>query len=122
MKISVRTAIIGCALLLVSLNLSCGYGSNYNSSSGSVSAPNISGLAPNNTMAGSTGFVLTVNGSNFGTDSVVYWSSSVRATTYVSGNQITANISSSDVATTGTVQVYVHSGGQNSNMMNFMIN
>ena len=112
------------ALFFILLEIGCGgYGSNYNSSTGPMSAaPNITALAPNSATAGAAGFVLTVNGSNFGNDSVVYWNSTVRATTYVSAGQITANISSSDVATAGTAMVYVHSGGQNSNMMNFTIN
>jgi IPT/TIG domain len=123
MKFSIRTAIIFPALILTLLEIGCGYGSNYNSTPSPMSAvPNISGLAPNSATAGGAGFVLTVNGSNFGGDAVVYWNSTVRATTYISGSQIMANIASADVATAGVAMVYVHSGGQNSNMMNFTIN
>jgi len=122
MKIGISKAIIFATLLLTALEVGCGYGSNYNSTMGSTAAPNIAALTPTSTTAGAAGFVLTVNGSNFGTDSVVYWNSMVRATTYISSGQITANISSSDVAMAGTAVIYVHTGGQNSNMMNFTIN
>ena len=56
--------------------------------------------------------MLTVNGSGFGTDALVYWGTATRTTTYVSTSQVTANIMASDIMNAGTVQVYVHSGGQ----------
>jgi hypothetical protein len=70
-------------------------------------------------MHGGTGFTLTINGNNFGADAAVYWNAAARATTYVTGNQVTAAITASDIANTGRVPVYVRSGGQNSNTVDF---
>lgn len=111
-----------CVFLLLAVTFGCGYGSNYNGmGSGSGSAPNISQLMPSSVAAGSSDFVLTVNGANFGTSSVVYWNSVAHNATYLTGQQVTTTISASDVATAGTIQVYVRSNNQNSNTMTFTI-
>ena len=109
-----------CMLLLTAAMLGCGYGSNYNGM-GSGAAPSISQLMPNSVAAGGSGFVLTVNGTNFGTGSVVYWNSVAHNATYLTGQQVTTAISASDVAMAGTIQVYVRSNNQNSNTMTFNI-
>jgi IPT/TIG domain len=96
----------------------CGYSRNYMNGTG---APQITTLSPPNTTAGGAAFVLTVNGSGFGTDSLVYWGTTTRTTTYVSPMKVTANIEAADIMNTGTVQVYVHSGGTNSNATSFTI-
>jgi hypothetical protein len=80
----------------------------------------ISVSAPPNSMAsipycGPNGFTLTVTGSNFVSGSIVNWSSAanpsasgpVRATSFVSSNQLTAAILPSDVAFPGTAAVSV---------------
>ena len=112
-----------CVLLLTLFVLSCGYGSNYNPMNpGSGAVPNISQLMPNSAMAGGSGFVLTINGTNFGTGSVVYWNSVAHNSSYLTGQQITTMISSAEVATPGNIAVYVHgSNGQNSNTMMFQV-
>lgn len=118
----------GTAVLLgvVLFSLGCGYGShNYNTMTGNTpttAAPAISQLSPSSATSGGMGFVLTVNGSNFGTDATLYWNGAPRASTYVTGNQVTAAISAADIASKGTVSVYVRSNNQNSNTVNFMIN
>jgi sugar lactone lactonase YvrE len=48
--------------------------------------------------AGSPGFLLTVNGANFVSSSVVQWNGGARATTVVSATQLQATITSADVA------------------------
>ena len=108
-------------LLATVLMFGCGYGSrNYNPGmTGGGSAPSIATLSPSSAMHGGSGFTLTINGSNFGTDAAVYWNGVAQATMYVTGNQVTAAITASDVANTGMVPVYVRSGGQNSNTVNF---
>jgi hypothetical protein len=83
--------------------------------------PKIVQLAPPSAVAGTAAFVLTVSGSGFGTDSIVYWGTSTRTTTYLSTSQITAEITAADIMNIGTVQVYVHSGGVNSNAVTFNI-
>lgn len=97
----------------------CGYSSrNYMNGNG---MPNITQLNPQSAMAGGAAFVMDVNGTGFGTDSVVYWGGMTRMTAYVSTTQVKANITAADIMTAGTVPVYVHSGGANSNSVNFTI-
>ena len=112
---------ISLALLLgiMLMGAGCGYSShNYTNGNG---MPQITQLAPASTAAGGGDFVLTVNGTGFGTDSVVYWGTMIRTTTYMSTTKVTANITSADIMTAGMVQVYVHSAGTNSNAMAFTI-
>ena len=111
-------------LLLVVLTLSCGYGSSYSNNMGSLptTVPNISQLIPHSAPAGHAGFVLTINGTGFGSDTVVYWNSQSRSTSYAMANQLTTMLSASDVAAPGTASVYVQSHGQKSNTMTFTIN
>ena len=122
-------------ILLAISALGCGgYGSGSSSNSGSMAAgtPSISPpLVPNTAAAGGAGFTLTVNGSGFVTQSVVYWNSMPHSTTFVTSSQLTAAIAASDVATTGTIPVYVRNPGgtgiymnqmaQNSNTVNFTV-
>jgi hypothetical protein len=67
--------------------------------------PSISGLNPNSTEAGGSGFTLRVDGSNFVTGSIVRWNNSNRNTTYGSPSQLTASILASDIATAGQSSV-----------------
>ena len=71
------------------------------------SVPLLSAITPQSTNAGSTGFTLTVDGSNFIDGSTVRWNGVDRVTTYVSATQLTAAIPAADVAATGTAQVTV---------------
>ncbi len=115
-------------LLLMTLSFGCG---GYGSGSGTqpASTPNISALSPDSANAGGDDFVLTVNGTGFARDSVVYWKSASVSTTYVSTQQLTAKILAADTTTAGTVSVYVNNPGTgmyamgvNSNSVNFTIN
>ena len=104
-------------LLLVSAG--CGYGShNYMNGGGN---PHIAALTPNSTGHGGAAFTLTITGTGFGADSVVYWGTMPLGTAYASGSQVSAGVSMADIANSGSVQVYVHSGGTNSNAMTFTI-
>jgi hypothetical protein len=111
---------ISLALLLAItlLGPACGYSHNYMNGNG---MPAITQLMPSSAPANSGAFVLTVNGSGFGTDSLVYWGTTTRMTTYQSTSQVTADITDADIMNSGSVQVYVHSGGANSNAMTFTI-
>jgi hypothetical protein len=110
---------LGLLLGITLMGAGCGYGSrNYMNGNGS---PKVTQLMPSNATANSGAFVLTVNGSGFGTDALVYWGTATRTTTYVSTSQVTANIMASDIMNAGTVQVYVHSGGANSNAVPFTV-
>jgi trimeric autotransporter adhesin len=108
--------------LLLTLALSaagCGYGSHY--MGGGTGAPAITSLSPAMTNAGDPAFTLTVNGSGFGTDSVVYWNGTALPSAYGTGTKVTATVSAADVTTAGTFPIYVRSGGKNSNTMNFTV-
>ena len=116
----VLVAVLASLILAVT---GCGYSSNYmsNSGGGGAGAPAISGLVPGTAMAGGGAFVLTVNGSGFGTDAVVYWGMTPQTSTYVTNKQVTAQIPAADIASAGTVSIYVRSNGKNSNSVNFSV-
>jgi len=114
-----------CIAILLSVVLpaaGCGYGSNYNGGTMMPgTTPKLTELVPNDTPAGSPGFTLTVNGTGFGTSTSVFWNGSALATSYVTGNQITATVTAADVAASGNIPVYVRSGTTNSNMLTFTV-
>jgi IPT/TIG domain len=69
--------------------------------------PVVSSLSPSSATAGALGFTLTVDGSGFGSSSVVRWNGADRATTFVSAGQLRAAIAASDLAAAGSVPVGV---------------
>jgi hypothetical protein len=69
--------------------------------------PSLSTLSPASVIAGGSAFTLTVTGSNFVNGSTVQVNGSSRATTYVSGTQLTASISASDIAVAGYLSITV---------------
>jgi hypothetical protein len=69
--------------------------------------PTITTLVPSSIAAGSPAFSLTLNGTNFATNSSVMWNGSARVTTFVSTTQLTAAITAADVLTAGTASVTV---------------
>jgi hypothetical protein len=87
--------------------------------------PTLVSLSPNIATAGSPAFTITVNGTDFVNGAVVQWNGSPRPTTFVSGTQLTAQITASDVAGVGTANVTVVNpapGGGSSNTLIFTIN
>ncbi len=64
-------------------------------------------LSPRSALPGSGSTVMTVNGANFGTKSVVNWNGSPLATTFVSGHQLTATIPATDLTSAGTGTITV---------------
>jgi len=119
--------------LLVAAGLACGYSSKSTPATAGTT-PNISTLSPNNASHGSTGVVLTVNGTNFSTNATVNWNGTALTTTYISAQQMMTTIPNADLETAGTAAVTVTnpgtSGGQygggtlpeTSNSMTFTIN
>jgi hypothetical protein len=110
------------ALLVVALAMmfaACGGG--YNNNMGGAGAPMLMTLSPNMATANSGAFTLTVNGSGFGTDSVVYWNGLPQMSSYASGGMVTAQITNADIMAAGMVPVYVRSGGKNSNTVDFTV-
>ena len=84
--------------------------------------PALTALSPNSIAAGSAAFVLTVNGTSFVPGAVVNWNGSPRTTTFVSGTQLTAQITAEDVAAQGVASVTVVNpapGGGVSNALTF---
>jgi hypothetical protein len=84
---------------LLSLAVSCG---------GCPATPSVSSISPNSATAGGAGFVLTVNGGNFSSYSVVVWNGTALTTSFVSGSQLTAEVSSTNIAGPDTAVVYVY--------------
>ena len=87
-----------------------------------IELPIINGLLPVSAETGGSAFTLTVNGENFGNSSVVRWNNANRPTTFTSPTQLSATISSADIAATGTVLVTVSGPGGTSNSATFTIN
>ena len=87
--------------------------------------PSATSLSPSSATAGGAAFTLTVSGSNFVSGSKVRWNGSDRTTNYVSSTQLTASITASDIATSGTATVTVFNptpGGGTSGGLSFSIN
>ncbi|HSE20029.1 MAG TPA: hypothetical protein VLB68_00170, partial [Pyrinomonadaceae bacterium] len=87
--------------------------------------PVITNVSPSSTSAGSSTFTLTVNGTGFVGASVVRWNTSNRTTSFVSGTQLTAQITAADVSASGSGSITVFNpapGGGLSNAVTFTIN
>ncbi len=69
--------------------------------------PTISTISPTGIKAGSSSFTLTVNGTNFASNSVVRWNGADRPTTYVSPTRLTILVPSQDISTTATINITV---------------
>lgn len=86
--------------------------------------PSISLTTPDSALIGAGGFTLTVNGSGFGSSSVVRWNGTDRSTTFVSTTKLTAAISGTDVASGASVSLSVFNpapGGGSSNTVPFVV-
>ncbi|MBB5340860.1 choice-of-anchor D domain-containing protein [Tunturiibacter gelidoferens] len=80
-----------------------------------------SSLSPSSAATGSPGLTLTVTGSGFPSDATVLWNGSPRTTSFISATQLTVAIPAADLATSGTAQVTVSSGGTVSPALPFLI-
>jgi hypothetical protein len=120
--------------ILLAVGAACGYSSKSTTPPANGAIPTISALAPNNANAGSTGVVLTVNGTSFNGNATINWQGTALTTTHVSANQLMTTVPDADVATAGTAAVTVtnpgtaggiYGGGtspETSNSMTFTIN
>ena len=77
----------------------------------SSSAPTIASLSPGSTIAGSSGFILTVTGTGFNASSVIKWNGNTLPTTYLDSTQLNTSISSSLVASAASIPVTVTTPG-----------
>ncbi|MEP7273056.1 MAG: IPT/TIG domain-containing protein, partial [Acidobacteriota bacterium] len=86
--------------------------------------PTLTSISPLTGPTQGPAFTLTVNGTNFVSNSQVRWKGTARETTFVSGAQLKAAILSSDLTTAGTAAVTVFNpgpGGGASSGINFTI-
>ena len=86
--------------------------------------PDLTALSKTGVVAGSTGFTLTVTGSNFVTSSKIVWNGTALAVTYGSKTSLSAAIPATYVAKAGTVSVSVMNpapGGGSSAAFTFTI-
>ncbi|MBV9742822.1 MAG: hypothetical protein JO099_03595, partial [Acidobacteriia bacterium] len=82
----------------------------------------IFGLSPNEAIADTPAFTLTVNGADFVTGSTVLWNGGPLTTTYMNGSQLTAFVPAGLIASSGTATVAVQNpGGATSNSVTFTI-
>ena len=108
------------ALLLCLLTVGCGYGSNHHPMSGAT--PKIIQLTPQNVIADSGGFTLTIEGTGFTSGSIVYWNNIALVATLNSSTLLTVGVSPTLIANAGSVSINVHTHRGNSNAMMFNIN
>ena len=90
-------------------------------SSAQAVPPAIFGLSPNAVSEGDPGFTLTVNGSNFSADASVQFNGANRSTTFISANQLDAQILTVDIASAGTANITVSNSAGTSNSANLQI-
>lgn len=96
--IKISALLAAFAILLLPI-VSCG---------GCPATPSLSSISPNSATAGGAGFVLTVDGGNFGSNSVAVWNGTALSTSFVSSSQLTVAISSTQIAQPDTALVYVY--------------
>jgi len=86
--------------------------------------PSLSSLSPQAQLAGAPNLTLTVNGSNFSSDSVVNWNNTSLPTTFVNPNQLTATVAASLMANPGFDDITVSNpspGGGTSGSLPFTL-
>ncbi|HXP85310.1 MAG TPA: IPT/TIG domain-containing protein [Bryobacteraceae bacterium] len=90
---------------------------------GPAGTPALFSISPNFTTAAGPGFTLSVIGSGFVNGGVVQWNGTVLSTGFTSGNQLSAFVPASLIASAGTASVLVvNPGGAASNALIFTIN
>jgi hypothetical protein len=113
------------SILLASLlTLGCGMGpgdppNGHHTVAALFSPPAITTLTPNSVPVNSVPFTMTINGSNFGTDAIVFWSNTAQSTIFVSPSQLMVAVTADDLMFWGLIPVYVRTGGMNSNTVQF---
>jgi hypothetical protein len=85
--------------------------------------PYINSISPSSATAGANAFVLTVNGREFNSRSVVLWNGSPRSTILVNSWKVQAQISKTDIASPKTVNVKAINSrtGQTSGVVTFKV-
>jgi len=62
---------------------------------------------------------MELDGANFLTDAIVFWNGTPVSTTFVNSHQLLANLNGTNLMLSGMIQVYVRTGGVNSNTLEF---
>src|SRR5262249_13138243 len=84
--------------------------------------PTLASLSTTPALEGSTALTLTLNGSNFVSNSTAQWNGTNLTTTFVSANQLTAVVPASLLAEEGTAAITVSNpGGGSSGAQNFSV-
>ena len=97
---------------------------NFNVTAASNPVPTVTTISPTSVAAGSIAFTLTVNGTNFVSNSAIHFNGAVQATTFVNSTQLMTTVQSLEVETAGNAPVIVTNptpGGGTSNSVNFTI-
>jgi len=81
--------------------------------------PSITLLSPDSVPVNSVPFTLTVNGTNFGSDSVVFWNGIPHNAVVVTSKQLLVTLFATDLTNFGLIPVYVRTAGLNSNTVDF---
>jgi IPT/TIG domain len=112
-------------LVLIFLSIGCGAGHDALSNSPHMgvvfSAPSIASLTPNSTPENSVPFTMTVQGTQFGPDAVAFWNNAPQHTVFISSSELRVAVTDDDLMLPGSIDVYVRTGGMNSNTLNFDI-
>lgn len=81
--------------------------------------PAIASLTPSTVPVNSVSFTMVVTGTNFGTDSVVFWHGTPRFTRVVNSTTLQVAVTQTDLDYAGMVPIYVRTAGLNSNTVEF---
>jgi hypothetical protein len=84
-----------------------------------ANGPALTQLSPTSATAGGPAFTLTATGTGFTSGTVVQWSGTSLATTFVSATQLTAAVPASLIASASTVPITVATDGVSSNALSF---
>ncbi len=85
--------------------------------------PSITSISPASQPVGASQFTMTINGTNFVSNSQVNFNSSARTTTFVNSTQLTVVIPATDMVTAGTYSIIVNNPttGEISNVASFTV-
>lgn len=83
--------------------------------------PSITMLSPNTVPVNSPPFAITIVGTNFGPDAVVFWNNTPLTTMPINSRQVMAQLTALNLQTSGMIQVFVRTAGQNSNVLDFQV-
>ena len=87
--------------------------------------PALTTLSPTTALAGTSGFIMTLNGTGFTPASRVRINGTDRPTTVISGSQLSAQVTTADIANSGTVKFVVFNpapAGGTSNELSLAVN